>query len=109
MADVELTYIGNDSLLSDCGTSTGDDLDAWCDGGANFEGLTITVSCNRITVNFGWFTEETSSTNRNCYFELRDSFGAIQAFIRYKISTFYRPSDMSYPNLISLSISKPVN
>ena len=29
--DIELTYIGNDSYLSDCGTSTGDDVDAWCD------------------------------------------------------------------------------
>ena len=31
LADVELTYIGNDSYLSGCGTSTGDDVDAWCD------------------------------------------------------------------------------
>ena len=43
LADVELTYIGNDSKLSGCGTSTGADVDAWCDNGADFVGLTITV------------------------------------------------------------------
>ena len=31
LADVELTYIDNDSYLSGCGTSTGNDVDAWCD------------------------------------------------------------------------------
>ena len=87
LLDIELTYIGNDSYLSDCGTSTGDDVDAWCDDGTNFEGQTITVSCNRVTVSWRYYAPTGSWNNRACYFELRDSFGDITAFIHYHITS----------------------
>ena len=41
LQDIELTYIGNDNYLSNCGTYTGDDVDAWCDG-ADYPRLSVT-------------------------------------------------------------------
>ena len=93
LADVELTYIGNDSYLSDCGTSTGDDVDAWCDDTADFEGFAVSVSCNKVTINWGWYTQTDATWHiRACYFELRDEFGALKAFVHYHITSRYHPS-----------------
>ena len=89
--DIELTYIDNDSYLSGCGTSTGADVDAWCDN-ATFSGMTITNVCNRVTVDFDWFTSpEDLFQTRYCYFELLDEFGAVKAYLNYEISDYYDP------------------
>ena len=87
--DIELTYIDNDSYLSDCGTSTGADVDVWCDS-ATISGVTITNVCNRVTVNFDWFTSpEMTGQSRYCYFELLDEFGALKAYLNYQIWDYY--------------------
>ena len=87
--DIELTYIDNDGYLSGCGTSTGSDVDAWCDS-ATITGVTITNVCNRVTVNFDWFTSpEMTFQCRYCYFELLDEFGASKAYLNYEICDYY--------------------